>query len=322
VERIDIKQEGQSSIARIVVGTRAEILNDNAANSRPMNCRVNETKSAPACTEQCGSVPGIPQNDYPVYYGGSCAQYKCRMNDGLCVVGGICSVEIVTQIVNQIKHLNLTHIFMNHTYSFCERITRIPEYVISNYTCFGSDSIFPIMVSDSHPFCAHNFSSNTKVDEVEKRIIFSLTYTIKGTSKPEIHESSTQFSNAIFAKNVAELLEEQSVVANLDRVSDSVEVTIVTRRSADLESRVRHKWFLSRLQDSLQSDHIFISDLQLTDYAEKNNEADEDKDDHLMDNKLVLIGGALVVVLLIVSVVCMCCMNSSVQKKADYAIDV
>lgn len=152
----------------------------------------------------------------------------------------------------------LHNLTFNDTQSFCEKITQVPEDLMSNMTCFAPESKFDLMVSDLKPFCAYDFTSKVQVDEVQKRVGFSLTYTIEGTSRPEIHESQTQFSNTIVAEVLGEMLGEDSVDVIIHRETDNIDVVILTKHHADLEDRLKHKWFLMRLQEKLQKERILI----------------------------------------------------------------
>merc|ERR1711953_143997 len=302
VESIDIKPEGQASVARIILGTRDEILRENDINNRTMNCITDSEKSAPTCTEECGSVPGIPEDHFPAYHGGSC-EYECQMYDGNCTVGGTCGSKALKLFGDAIEELNMDYNVTDH---FCETWMQFPEYVFSNTTCFFVTSPvtinFDVMVSDYYPFCTHDFSSKAKIAE-EKKIKLTFTYSMEGTSKPENHESSTQFSSTIFADNIAELLGEdsKSVDVNIDRATDKIEVTISTKYHADLELRVKHKWFLMRLQEKLSYDSVIV-DLGNLQYAVIDDESFFEK------YKLLLIGGAAgAVVFFIGLAICICC---------------
>jgi len=301
VESIEIKPEGEVSVARVVLGPKDEVM---ALNS-PINCIVDTEKSAARCTEQCGSVPGIPEDESPAYNGGSC-EYECKMHDGNCTVGATCSSRAINAFGYELKQL---HLKTNKSDHFCETWMQFPEHVFNETTCFFDTSPlainFDIMVSEYYPFCTYDFSSKAEIAE-EQKIKLTLTYTMDGTSKPENHEMSTQFSNKIFARNIAELLGEDadSVKVNIDRETDKIEITITTKYHADLEARVTHKWFLMRLEEKLSYDSV-VAGFENLDYAL----SDEDEEESFFEKyKLYLIGGGAGVVVFFIGLsICLCC---------------
>jgi len=181
------------------------------------------------------------------------------------------------------------------------------------------------MLSDMVSFCAYNFSSTSQNDEETKIITFSLTYTIEGTSNPERHESATQFSNTTFAQNVADLLGLESVVAIIDKTFDIINVTIETNQYADLEDRVKHEWFLLRLQIELEYDFMFIDDMQLHDYAQKTSSTlEEDSSDESFDNILLvaIAAAAFVLFTTVIMFSCWCCgIRRKTQDEAKIAVE-
>jgi len=315
VESIEIKPEGQPSVARIILGTKSEIIRDNEINNRPMNCVVDKERSAPACTKECGPVPGIPKDGFPAYYGGSCDEHECEMYDGGCMVGGKCGDKAMEYFAEDLKKLGADYVDSDF---FCTSIMQIPQYVLSNLTCFASEDYRFLMVSESRTFCTADFSTKAKAGEW-KKIKLLLTYEIDGTSKPEIHESSTQFSNTIFAQNIAELLGEDpaSVEVNIDRAADRIEVTITTRYHVDLEARVKHRWFLLRLSEKLTHDIVF-ADLKSLEWV-KNDEDEDDDESFFEKNKMILIGaGGGVLVFLIACAICACSQCGSSRKRGRH----
>jgi len=316
VESIEIKPVGQASVARIVLGTPSDVENYIYSEEHPVSCTVDQQKSAATCTEKCGSVPAIPLNGFIGINGGNaCPEYDCYINDGLCKIGGKCDEDAYLAAVE--KYVLIPEP-VNGTHHICETWNQVSENYFSNFTCFFEDS--PVMLSDMVSFCAYNFSSTSQNDEQRKIITFSLTYTIKGTSNPERHESATQFSNTTFAQNVADLLGLESVVAIIDKTFDIINVTIETNQYADLEDRVKHEWFLLRLQAELEYDFMFIDDMQLQDYAQKTTSTlEEDSSDESFDNILLIAIAAAAFVLFITVIIfsCWCCGNR--QKTQDEA---
>lgn len=321
VESIEIKPVGQASVARIVLGTPSDLLNYIHSEELPVNCMMDEKKSAATCTEKCGSVPAIPVNGFIGIYGGNaCPEYDCYINDGLCQIGGKCDEDSYLAAVE--KYVLIPEP-VNETHHHCETWNQVAENVFSNLTCFVEE--LPVMISDMVPFCAYNFSSMSQNDEQRKIITFSLTYTIKGTSNPERHESATEFSNITFAQNVADLLGLESVVAIIDKTFDIINVTIETNQYADLEDRVKHEWFLLRLQGELEYDFMFIDDMQLHDYAQKTSSTlEEDSSDGGSDN-ILLVAIAAAAFMLFTTVImfsCWCCgIRRKTQDEAKIAVE-
>jgi len=308
VESIEIKPEGQASVARIILGTKEEIWIDNEINNRPMNCIVDSEKSAQTCTEECGSVPGVPEDGHEAFFGGSCAEYECQMNDGNCTVGAPCGDHAWTELHEELEMISPDYL-KTVTDHLCETWMQFPESVFSDMTCVWVDSpvrtTFDLMVSEYYPFCTHDFSSNAWKDEKEMKIELTLTYTIEGTSNAEDHESSAQFANTIFAQSVADLLGEdpKSVEANVDRKADKIEISIITKHHTDMALRVNHKWFLMRLQEKLTYYNV-VANLGNLQYEE--SEIEEEKS-FLEKYMLILIGGACGVVAFIIGlIICLC----------------
>merc|ERR1712173_389162 len=134
----------------------------------------------------------------------------------------------------------------------------------------GHYKINGLLVSEYPSFAAHNFSSTAEIEE-EKRITFTLTYAIEGTSNPSKHESKTTFSNTTLAENLAQLLGMpfESVFASIDTEADTAEITIITNQHADLEERLNHTYFFTRLSMELENDFMFIDSLKLQNYQEE-----------------------------------------------------
>jgi len=328
VEAIEIKPEGQASIARIILGSKGEVQDDNQANSRPVNCIVNATKSAATCTEECGFVPGVPKDDYPALRGGSCAEYECSIYDGECAVGGKCPDQVLEPLI-----AGASSLMFNETYHFCEKWLQWPQHLFSNATCilsptWCSHNFCELVMSDWHPFCTYDFSSQAPVDEVEKQIKITFTYFITTT----LDASSPELSSTIIARNFADLIGEDSVVVNIDDVSNIIEVTIATKQHSDLEDRLTHKWFLDRLREKLEYDQIFV-DLDKVEFIQSNVGDDEsvdtqDEDESILDkilaNHMVLVGAISGAFMLMFAIICVCyyCGRSRAQKKRNYVINV
>jgi hypothetical protein len=328
VEAIEIKPEGQASIARILLGSKTEVLNDNEANSRPVNCIVNATKSAATCTEQCGFVPGVPEDDYPALRGGLCADYECSIYDGECAVGGKCPDQVL-------EHLfaGASSLIFNETNHFCEKMLQWPQQLFSNATCilsptWCSHNFCELLMSDWHQFCTYDFSSQAPVDEAEKQMKITFSYSVRTT----LDDSSTELSSITIARNFADLIGEDSVVVNIDDLSNIIEVTIATKQHSDLEDRLKHKWFLDRLREKLEYDQIFV-DLDKLEFTESNiagngsvDTQDEDESilDKILANHMVLVGAISGAFLLMFAVICVCynCGRSRAQKKRNYVINV
>lgn len=324
VEAIEIKSDGQASFARIILGSEKEVLNDNEVNRRPTNCIVDAIKSAShsasTCTEQCGSVPAVPKDGYPALRGGSCDDYECRIYDGLCVVGGKCTSDVLQPLIAKLRSHLRSH---SHkpTSHLCNMVLPFPQHWLSNLTCHSTTSLGcshsfcdKLMMSEYHGFCNYDFSSKAHVDEVEKKLKFTLTYSVGGRSTKD---TSPQFSSETFSRNLADLLGEASVVVNIDKVSNTVAVTIDTKHHADLEDRLKHKWFLDRLKEKLEYDEVYV------DFDKLEVKVDEDEDQNFLDkvlaNKLILIG-AIASILGLITAICYIC-GSSQTKKPD-VIDV
>jgi len=318
VDAIEIKPEGQASFARIILGSETEILKNNEVKSRPTNCIVDSIKSAtdsaPTCTKQCGIVPAVHKDGYPALHGGSC-DYECRTDDGLCGVGGKCTNEAVlpllVKITNQTRH---TH---KPTGPFCQRSLLFPQLWFSDLTCFLTTSLGcehhfcdKLMMSEYHRFCSYDFSSKANVDEVEKTLTFTLTYSVDDRST----DTTPQFSSETFSRNLVDLLGEDSVVVTLDKESNTVEVTIVTKHHTDLEDRVKHEWFLGRLREKLEYDEVFVDFDQVE--LKVNKDEDQTFIEKVLANKLVLIGAIAGFVGLLTAMICICynCCGSPQQK--------
>jgi hypothetical protein len=320
VETIEIKSEGQASFARIILGSETEVLNDNEVNRRPTNCIVDAIKSANhSCTEQCGFVPAVPKDGYPALHGGSCDDYECRIYDGLCVVGGKCTAEVLQPLFAKLS--SHSH---KPTGPLCNMVLPFPQHWLSNITCHSTTSLGcnhsfcdKLLMSNYHRFCTYDFSSKTNVDEVEKKLTFTLTYSVGGRSTKD---TSPQFSGETFSRNLADLLGEDSVVVNIDKVSNTVEVTVDTKHHADLEDRLKHKWLLDRLREKLEYDEVYV------DFDKLEVKVDEDEDQNFLDkvlaNKLILIGAIAGMLGLSTSIFCICYNCGSSQTKKPYVIDV
>lgn len=328
VETIEIKPEGQASYARIILGSKSEVLKDNEANNRPMNCIVDAEKSAPSCTEECGFVPAVPQDDYPAFNGGSC-EHECGIYEGLCVVGGKCTDKVAADFKTELVEFYTNHsLTYNETDYFCEQWQQFPEHLLSNLTCFTTNCDFcDIMVSEYHPFCDYDFSSKAQVDEVEKQITILLTFSIEDETL--WNESSTQFS---IAQNFAELLGEDSVAVNIDDVALTVEVTFATKFHGDLEDRVKHKWFLDRLEEKLftKDHHYHLDKLEYTEEeipteektpTEEETETEKGGSDFPVSKPILIAAASGVLVLIALSILA-CCKYRSSPAKVIYVTNV
>jgi len=321
VESIEIKPVGQASVARIVLGTPLDVEDYIVSQGLPASCTVDQKKSAATCTEKCGSVPAIPVGGFFGINGGNaCPEYDCYINDGLCKIGGKCDED---SYLAYVEKLELIPEPVNGTNHICEALNQVSENVFSNFTCFLEDS--QVMISDFVSVCAYDFSSTSQNDEETKIITFSVTYTIEETSNPERPESATQFSNTTFAQNVADLLGLESVVATIDKTFDIINVTIETNQYADLEDRVKHEWFLLRLQVELEYDFMFIDDMQLHEYAQKTTLTfEKDSSDESFDNMLLvaIAAAAFVLFTTIIMFSCWCCGNRrKIQDEAKIAVE-